>query len=252
VHAPSCFETHRSATMLGRRRARSRCDAPQHEGRGRTVHFGETKPMGGMPACSIRNRPAVAGSDRRRRSIVFGLLFTMNAATRTCDTEIWRRSETLAPPQRVHARLRRAMAGRGWRERSERRVRGRIPRRNCSVTRGLDPRVHLFRKNFLQTGWIAGSSPAMTTAIAARACPSPASPLRGARETRGARLHLPRVSHGTGAGVGRGVGGELAVELGEQRNTVGEAIFGARRGERGILRRRRAVDNEARTRKRLE
>jgi len=50
VHSPSCFETHRSATMLGRRRARSRCDAPQHEGRGRTAHFGEAKPMGSMPA----------------------------------------------------------------------------------------------------------------------------------------------------------------------------------------------------------
>src|SRR6516225_8711727 len=66
-------------------------------------------------------------------------------------------------------------AERGWRERSERRVRGRIPRRNSSVTRGLDPRVHLFRKSFSRTGWIAGSSPAMTTAIAARVCPSPAS-----------------------------------------------------------------------------
>src|SRR6516164_439743 len=50
VHSPSCFETHRSATMLGRRRARSRRDAPQHEGRGRTAHFGEAKPMGSMPA----------------------------------------------------------------------------------------------------------------------------------------------------------------------------------------------------------
>src|SRR5262249_1815580 len=29
---PSCFETHRSATTLGRRRARARCDAPQHGG----------------------------------------------------------------------------------------------------------------------------------------------------------------------------------------------------------------------------
>ena len=39
VHAPSCFETHRSAAMPGRSRARARCDAPQHEGRGRTAHF---------------------------------------------------------------------------------------------------------------------------------------------------------------------------------------------------------------------
>src|SRR5262249_1727043 len=73
------------------------CDAPQHEGRGRTAHFGGTKPMGSMPACSIRNRPAVAGSDRRRRSIASGLLFTMNGATRT---GIWRSSETLAPAKR--------------------------------------------------------------------------------------------------------------------------------------------------------
>ena len=27
VHAPSCFETHRSAAMPGRSRARARCDA---------------------------------------------------------------------------------------------------------------------------------------------------------------------------------------------------------------------------------
>jgi hypothetical protein len=31
-----------------------------------------------------------------------------------------------------------------------------------TVTRGLDPRVNLLRKNFSQSGWIAGSSPAMT------------------------------------------------------------------------------------------
>src|SRR5262249_39116146 len=31
------------------------------------------------------------------------------------------------------------------------------------VMRGLDPRIHLPRKKFLQRGWIAGSSPAMTS-----------------------------------------------------------------------------------------
>src|SRR5215831_11516318 len=67
-----------------------------------------------------------------------------------------------------------------------------------------------------------------------------------------ARLHLPRVSHRAGAGVGRGVRGEFAVELGEQRNAVGEAKLGAGGGQRGIFRRRRAVDDEARTRKGLE
>ena len=45
---------------------------------------------------------------------------------------------------------------------------------------------------------------------------------------------------------------ELAVELGEQRDAVGEAKLGAGRGERGVLRLRGAVDDEARARKRLE
>jgi hypothetical protein len=31
-YSPSCFETHRSAAACGRMVARSRCDAPQHEG----------------------------------------------------------------------------------------------------------------------------------------------------------------------------------------------------------------------------
>ena len=72
------------------------------------------------------------------------------------------------------------------------------------------------------------------------------------RERAVRALISPRISHRAGAGVGGGVRGELAVELGEQRNAVGEAIFRAGGGERGILRRRRAVDDEARTRKRLE
>src|SRR5262249_60333587 len=62
VHAPSCFETHRSATMLGRRRARSRRDAPQHEGRGGTAHFGEAKPMCPHWKSSPRKRgPMITG-----------------------------------------------------------------------------------------------------------------------------------------------------------------------------------------------
>src|SRR5262249_544699 len=77
------------------------------------------------------------------------------------------------------------------------------------------------------------------------------SPLRGERETRGARLHLPRISHGAGAGVGGGVACELAVELAQQHDAVGEAIFDAGGGERRILRRRRAVDDEGPPRKRL-
>ena len=83
-----------------------------------------------------RDEPAVAGNDRRLRSIVSGLLFTMNGATRTCDAGIRSSSETLA-------------------------------------------------------------------------------------------YASPRISHCAGAGVGRGVRGELAVELGEEGDTVGEAKLGA-------------------------
>ena len=46
--------------------------------------------------------------------------------------------------------------------------------------------------------------------------------------------------------------GELAVELREQGDAIGEAILCAGGGERGILRRRGPVDGEACARKRLE
>src|SRR5262245_17748470 len=45
------------------------CDAPQHEG---AVHFGQTKPRGG------KNQPAAVGNEPQLRSIVSGLLFTMD------------------------------------------------------------------------------------------------------------------------------------------------------------------------------
>src|SRR5262245_54988611 len=45
---------------------------------------------------------------------------------------------------------------------------------------------------------------------------------------------------------------ELAVEFRKQRDAVGEAKLGAGGGERGIFRRRGAVDDEARAGKRLE
>src|SRR5262245_7532093 len=56
---------------------------------------------------------------------------------------------------------------------------------------------------------------------------------------------LPLISGRAGAGVGRGMARELAVEFRKQRDAVGEAKLGAGRGERGILRRRRAVDSSA-------
>src|SRR5262245_19766990 len=66
------------------------------------------------------------------------------------------------------------------------------------------------------------------------------------------RLTSPRVSHRPGAGIGGGARRELAVELGEQADPVGEAILRAGGDQRGILRRGGAVDDEARARKRLE
>src|SRR5262249_28410140 len=68
------------------------------EGRGPTAHFGETKPMGSMPACSVRNRPAVAGCDRPRVSPVSGLLVTGSRATLECVKP--KRGEQLTPPSR--------------------------------------------------------------------------------------------------------------------------------------------------------
>src|SRR5262249_58351923 len=61
-----------------------------------------------------------------------------------------------------------------------------------------------------------------------------------------------RISHGAGAGVGGGMRGEIAVELREQGEAIGEAILCAGGGERRILRRGSAVDDEARAGKRLE
>src|SRR3954470_10503126 len=46
--------------------------------------------------------------------------------------------------------------------------------------------------------------------------------------------------------------GELAVELADEGDAIGEAKLGAGRCERGVLCRRGAVDDEARARQRLE
>jgi hypothetical protein len=62
----------------------------------------------------------------------------------------------------------------------------------------------------------------------------------------------PRISHRTGAAVCGGMGGELAIEFGEERKPVGDPKLGAGGGERGILRRRCSIDDEARAGKRLE
>jgi hypothetical protein len=56
---------------------------------------------------------------------------------------------------------------------------------------------------------------------------------------------LPRISGRAGAGVGRGMARELAVEFRKQHDAVGKPKLGAGGGERGVLRRRRAVDSSA-------
>src|SRR5215469_6091157 len=45
--------------------------------------------------------------------------------------------------------------------------------------------------------------------------------------------------------IGRRVRGELAVKLGEQRDVIGEPQLRTHRRQRGVVRRRRAVDEEA-------
>jgi hypothetical protein len=54
-------------------------------------------------------------------------------------------------------------------------------------------------------------------------------------------LLLPPVAERARAGVDGGVRGKFAIELGEQRDAVGESKLGARGSERGIVRRDRAV-----------
>src|SRR5262249_17211737 len=63
---------------------------------------------------------------------------------------------------------------------------------------------------------------------------------------------LPRISHCARAGVGVGARCELAAELAEQRDAVGEAKLSARRSKCGVLHRKRTVDDKARSGKRLE
>jgi len=63
------------------------------------------------------------------------------------------------------------------------RVRGSLAPRNLPSPAGLTRGSILFVRTFLRTGWIAGSSPAMTTAIAARIGPSP-DPRHSALKTR--------------------------------------------------------------------
>ena len=75
---------------------------------------------------------------------------------------------------------------------------------------------------------------------------------RACRNQAGSPATLPPVAERPRAAVGRRVRGELAVELGEQRDPVGEAKLRAGRGERGVLCREGAVDDEARAGKRLE
>jgi hypothetical protein len=64
------------------------CAAPQHQDRrGRGVWRNEAKraTLRPRPPRRAKNQPAGVANDRRLGSIVSGLLFTMNGATRTCE-----------------------------------------------------------------------------------------------------------------------------------------------------------------------
>src|SRR5262245_3359019 len=76
---PSCFETHRSALGLWKR-LRSRPAAMLLSMR--TTVRGAFWPN----EATWENQPAAVRKDRRPRSVVSGLLFTMDSATPTCRT----------------------------------------------------------------------------------------------------------------------------------------------------------------------
>ena len=83
--SPSCFETHRSARRLWKRLRSSCCDAPQHEGDGARRILAKQSQAGRMRVLvRAKHQLAAVRNDRRLRSIVSGLLFTMNGATPTC------------------------------------------------------------------------------------------------------------------------------------------------------------------------
>jgi|SRR5690242_12334322 hypothetical protein len=59
------------------------CDAPQHEGAAR---FGRTKPTVVWPNdAAWKDQPAAVGNNRRLRSVVSGLLLTMENATQASE-----------------------------------------------------------------------------------------------------------------------------------------------------------------------
>jgi len=105
----------------------------------------------------LRLQETIAGSG----PIVSGLLFTMNGATRTCDTGIRRSSETRAPRRETLAL--RSEAERGEGGPSLKRVHARLS------TRYGEGRV---RGSFSQRE-------SLSKLRMPRSCPSPASPLRG-------------------------------------------------------------------------
>jgi len=118
--------------------------------------------LASQPAArTCTNQPAAVGNNRRLRSIVSGLLFTMNGATRTCDMGLRRSSETRAPRRETLAL--RSEAERGEGGPSLKRVHARLS------TRYGEGRV---RGSFSQR-----ESPSKLRMP--RSCPSPASPLRG-------------------------------------------------------------------------
>jgi hypothetical protein len=89
------------APMLARR-----CDAPQHEGeRARCILAKRSQRVRRDRYGLLQDEPVVAGSDRRRHSIVSGLLFTMDGATSTCGAPSARAPPECWQPSRAGARV---------------------------------------------------------------------------------------------------------------------------------------------------
>jgi hypothetical protein len=62
----------------------SRCDAPQHEGKREPCILAKRTQRGACVLIRTKNQLAGVGNDRPPRTIVQGLLFTMENATRAC------------------------------------------------------------------------------------------------------------------------------------------------------------------------
>jgi hypothetical protein len=91
------------------------------------------------------------------------------------------------------------------------------------VIRGLDPRIHPSGQESFRTGWIAGSSPAMTEIVSRTRC----SVLHAAAQSRDRNEH--RALYGPGSAAHRSARATRCAASGEQRVSAGHVSILVRR-----------------------